>query len=390
VTKAADEEFTRRLRETVGTAAVGLLLLLTLLWAIEQLRALLVLMLFSLFCGFALEPAVNKLARRGWSRGRATAVVFLALSVVVAGFGVLLGTIVVQQVAELIKTLPDYARQVADFLHDKLGVDISGDDVVGSGGTVSEVSKYVLGGALGLGATFATLLFSLLTVATLTFFAAKDGPALRRAVCSTLRPDTQREVLRAWEIAIDRTAAYVSYRLILATLSAIVHGVALHFFDVPFAASLGIWVGVVSQFVPTVGTYIAGVVPVAIALGESPSTALWVLLFIAVYQQVENYLISPPLSARTMRIHPALGFVAAIGGVALIGPLGALLALPIVASVQSFVAVYVPEHEVIEDDLLSDHGGPVGDTLDEEPERPPADDPAAKKPAKKVAAKKKT
>ncbi|MFN2540491.1 MAG: AI-2E family transporter [Mycobacteriales bacterium] len=355
------DQFSRRLREVVLVAVAGILLLLTLLWSLEQLRALLVLVVFSLFCGFALEPAVNKLAGRGWPRGRATLAVFLALTLILGAFGVLLGTIVVQQVTALITALPDYARQVADFLRDQLGVDISGSDIAGTSGTVSQISKYVLGGALGVTATFATLLFSLLTVATLTFYAAKDGPRLRRAVCSLLPPTRQREVLRAWDLAIDRTASYVSYRLILAVVSAVVHGVALKLFDVPFAVSLGIWVGVVSQFVPTVGTYIAGIVPVAIALGESPRTALWVLLFIAIYQQVENYIISPPLSARTMKIHPAVGFVSAIAGVALIGPLGALLALPVVATVQSFLAVYVPRHPIIDDDLLSDDGGATDD-----------------------------
>jgi predicted PurR-regulated permease PerM len=281
-----------------------------------------------------------------------------------SAFAALLGTIVVQQVTDLVRNLPGYATQVADFLRDKLGVEISGSDIVGSAGNVGQVSRYVLGGALGIGATVATLLFSLLTVATLTFYAAMDGPRLRRAVCSMLPPARQREVLRAWEIAIDRTASYVYYRVILAVLSAVVHGVALKALGVPFAVSLGLWVGLVSQFIPTVGTYIAGVVPVAIALGESPRTALWVLLFIAVYQQVENYVISPPLSARTMKIHPAAGFIAAIAGVALLGPLGALLALPVVATVQSFLAVYVPRHAIIEDDLLSDEGGPTADPED--------------------------
>jgi predicted PurR-regulated permease PerM len=306
------------------------------------------------------------LARRGWGRGRATLAVYAGLAILIAGVGALLGTIVVQQVTDLIKSLPDYAQQGADFLHDKLGVDISGTDVAGTAGTVSQFSKYVLGGALGLGATFLSLLFSLLTIATLTFYFAMDGPRMRRAVCSLMPPARQREVLRALEIAIDRTAAYVYYRVILATISAVVHGVALHFLGVPFAVSLGIWVGLVSQFVPTVGTYIAGIVPIAIALGEGPHTALYVFVFIAIYQQIENYVISPPLSAHTMKIHPALGFIAAIAGVALIGPIGALLALPIVATVQSFLAVYVPRHEVVEDDLLSDEGGVTGDPEDAE------------------------
>jgi predicted PurR-regulated permease PerM len=360
-----DDRFTRRLRAVVVAAVVGVFLLMTLLWALERLRGLLVLVVFSLFCGFALEPAVNRLARRGWSRGTATLAVFFAVAVVFAAFGALFGTIVVQQVTDLVASLPDYTRRVADFLQERLGVDFSQTDVAGSAGTVRDISRSILGGALGFGATVATGLFSLLTIATLTFYAAKDGPRMRRAVCSMLPPARQREVLRAWEIAIDRTASYVYYRVVLAVLSAVVHAVALSLLGVPFAVTLGIWVGLVSQFIPTVGTYIAGVLPLAIALAQDPQTALYVLVFIVVYQQIENYVISPPLSARTMKIHPAVGFIAAIAGVALIGPVGALLALPVVATVQSFLAVYVPKHAIVEDDLLSDEGGPTAEKDEE-------------------------
>jgi len=356
--------FSRRVREAVATAVLGIFLLITLLWVIERLRGLLVLLVFSLFCGFALEPAVNKLARRGWSRGRATLALFGVLAVVFGGFGALFGTIVVQQVTDLVDRLPDYTTRVAAFLEDRLGVDISGGDVTSTNRDVGQLGRTVLGGALGFGATLATLLFSLLTVATLTFYAAMDGPKLRRAVCSRLPAATQREVLRAWEIAIDRTAAYVYYRVVLATISAVVHTIAFSVMDVSFAMTLGIWVGLVSQFVPTVGTYLAGMLPIAIALAESPRTALYVLALILVYQQVENYVISPPLSARTMKIHPALGFAAAIGGVALIGPLGALLALPVVATFQAFFAVYLPKHKIVEDELLQDAGGPVLESKD--------------------------
>jgi predicted PurR-regulated permease PerM len=356
------EVFTRRLREVVLAAIVGIFLLMTLLWALERLRGLLVLVVFSLFCGFALEPAVNRLARRGWSRGPATLAVFLALTAVIGAFAALLGSIVVRQIADLVSSLPDYTERVAEFLQDKLGVDLSNADIAGQAGTVGKISQSVVGGALGFGATIATGLFSLLTIATLTFYAVKDGPAMRRAVCTRLPPDKQREVLRAWEIAIDRTAAYVYYRVVLAVVSAVVHSVALSVMGVPFAVTLGIWVGLVSQFIPTVGTYIAGSLPLAVALAQSPRTALYVLVFIVIYQQVENYVISPPLSAHTMKVHPAVGFAAAIGGVALIGPVGALLALPIVATVQSFLVVYMPRHDIVEDDLLLDEGGPTAET----------------------------
>jgi predicted PurR-regulated permease PerM len=352
-----DAVFRRRTRDIVVAAVVGLFLLLTLLWALERLRGLLVLVVFSLFCGFALEPAVNRLARLGWPRGRATLAVCAALAAVMGAFAALFGSLVAKQVTSLVASLPDYARQVAAFLEDHLGVDVSGSDVAPTASTVSQISRSVVGGALGFGATVATLLFSLLTVATLTFYAAKDGPRMRRAVCSVLPAARQVEVLRAWDLAIDRTASYVYYRVILATISTIVHAIALSLFDVPFAITLALWVGLVSQFVPTVGTYIAGTLPLAVALAQDPTKALYVLVFIVIYQQLENYVISPPLSARTMKVHPAVGFVSAIGAVALIGPLGALLALPIVATVQSFLAEYVPRHTVVESDLLLEDGG---------------------------------
>ena len=352
-----DAGFARRVREVVLAAVVGVFLLLVLLWALERLRGLLVLVVFSLFCGFALEPAVNRLARRGWRRGRATLAVFLALAAVLGGFAALFGSLVARQVTSLVASLPEYARQIATFLEDKVGVDLSGTDIAPTASNVSQISRSVLGGALGFGATVLTLLFSLLTVATLTFYAAKDGPRMRRAVCSALPASRQVEVLRAWDLAIDRTASYVVYRVILATISIVVHAVAFSLFDVPFAFSLALWVGLVSQFVPTVGTYIAGILPIAVALAQDPQKALYVLVFIVVYQQLENYVISPPLSARTMKVHPAVGFVSAIGAVALIGPLGALLALPIVATVQSFLSEYVPRHAVVDNELLEEDGG---------------------------------
>ena len=99
------------------------------------------------------------------------------------------------------------------------------------------------------------------------------------AACSLLPPHRQRAVLRAWEIAIDKTGGYIYSRALLALISAVAHYIALAGLGVPYAVTLALWVGVVSQFIPAVGTYLAGAVPVLIALTRSPSTALWTLLF---------------------------------------------------------------------------------------------------------------
>jgi predicted PurR-regulated permease PerM len=120
---------------------------------------------------------------------------------------------------------------------------------------------------------------------------------------------------------------------------------------VPAPIPLALWVGFVSQFLPVVGTYLAGILPVLIAFLDSPVKALIVLGFIVVYQQIENYYFSPRITARTMELHPAVAFGSAIGGAFVLGAVGAVLALPAAAMVQALVSSWGRRHEVIDDPL---------------------------------------
>jgi predicted PurR-regulated permease PerM len=87
-------------------------------------------------------------------------------------------------------------------------------------------------------------------------------------------------------------------------------------------------------------------------LGE-PVDGLWVLITIAVYQQIENYLISPRITAHTMQIHPAVAFASVIAGSAILGVVGALLALPAAATIQSVISSVARRHEVSEELLAT-------------------------------------
>ena len=114
---------------------------------------------------------------------------------------------------------------------------------------------------------------------------------------------------------------------------------------------MAMWVGLVSQFLPVIGTYLAGLLPVLLTFIDSPLKALIALGFIAIYQQVENYLVAPKVTERTLELHPALAFGGALAGGALLGPVGAILALPAVAMVQALVSSLGQRHEVIVDPL---------------------------------------
>ena len=321
-------------------------------WLIRELRDLLLILLISLFLAFALEPAVNFLARRGWRRGAATGVIFLALVVAVAGFVAAMSVLVVDQVSSFADDAESYGNQIEEYAKDwfdaDIDVDETVDDLTAEDGPLRE---FAANNAADIAAAVVGGVFQAFTVALFTFYLIADGPRLRRTICSLLRPERQREVLRAWELAIDKTGGYIYSRTLLAGLSALATWVALTIIGVPYALALALWVGIISQFVPVVGTYIAGALPVVIAALSDPIDVIWTLAFIVLYQQIENYLLAPRITAHTMELHPAVAFGTVIAGAALIGPVGAVLALPAAAVGQAFISTYVQRHDVVESAL---------------------------------------
>ncbi|WP_336087617.1 AI-2E family transporter [Nocardia sp. SSK8] len=321
-------------------------------WILGKLQGLLTVLMVSLFLAFAIEPAVNWLAARGVRRGAGTGAVFVLLLVVIVAFVWTLGALLVNQVTMLVQNAPEYVQDIVDWINATFNQDLSGDDLTNYASEWSStIEKYLVGIAgnvWGIGTVAIGALFQLLGVLLFTFYFAADGPRFRTWVCSLLPPRQQKHVLRAWDIAVDKTGGYIYSRALLALCSAVAHYLALRIFDVPSAFALALWVGVVSQFIPTVGTYLAGALPVLVALVHNPITAVWILLFIIAYQQFENYVLQPRITATTLDMHPAVAFGAVIAGAALLGPTGALLAIPVTATLQGFAGAYVRRYEVTE------------------------------------------
>jgi predicted PurR-regulated permease PerM len=335
-------------------------------WAFERLQGLIVTLLVSLFLALAIEPAVNLLARRGLRRGLATMIVFLILFIVVGGFFFALGSLFFNEVNTIAKDLPDYVDGVITWVNNTFGTDLSTEDfqsgISVDSATLGRYGTQVATNVLGLGASVFGFIFRLFTILLFTYYLSAQGPQFRRHVVSLFPPARQGEVLRAWEIAIEKTGGYIYSRALMALISFVAHYILLMALDIPNALALAIWVGVVSQFIPTVGTYLAGAVPIIVALAEQPIDALWIFIFILCYQQFENYLLQPKITSRTVRIHPALAFGAVIAGASLLGALGAFIAIPIAASASAFLSTYVRRYEVADPSLASIGTEPKPDT----------------------------
>ncbi|MFD8158360.1 AI-2E family transporter [Streptomyces malaysiensis] len=321
-------------------------------WAFDQLTGLLLNILIAFFLALAIEPAVDRMAARGMRRGLATGLVFLAILIGTAGFFTLLGSMLADQIMTMVQDFPKYLDDVVSWINDTFHTHLSRLEiqdsllhsdwlqsyVKNSADNVLDVSTQVLGG-----------LFKTLTVTLFAFYFAADGPRLRRALCSVLPPTRQVEVLRAWEIAVAKTGGYIYSRGLMALISGVAHYILLEALGVPYAPALAVWVGLISQFIPTIGTYLAGALPMLIAFTIEPWYALWVLIFVVIYQQFENYLLQPRITARTVDIHPAVSFGSVIAGTALLGAVGALIAIPATATLQAFLGAYIKRYDVTDD-----------------------------------------
>ncbi|MDE0580699.1 MAG: AI-2E family transporter [bacterium] len=356
---------------TILTGAVALGGLYVLGWLIAELKMLIVIVLVSFFLSFALEPAVNRMERLGIRRGVGTGIMFLALLAAVGLFLWAIGTVLADQIGDFADDAPGYINDIEDWLEDTFDIEVDAQgllDEFQEGGAVANLATRLADNLINLGATVLQVLFQILTIALFTFYLVAEGPKLRRNICSLLPAERQRQVLSIWNLAIDKTGGYIYSRLILAVISFLVHWLVFWLVGAPFPVPMAMWVGLISQFVPVIGTYIAGALPVIIGLLDQPSTGLAMLIAIVVYQQVENYLLQPKVTAHTMEIHVTVAFGSVIVGSLLLGAVGAVLALPAAATIQAFLASYLERHEVVqelEDAEAAQHPErePLGDRL---------------------------
>ena len=334
---------------------------------VHRLAGFIQIIVISLFLSFAIEPAVDYLAKRGWRRGAATGLVFVAVLVAIAALIALLIPAVVSGTRQLISSLPDLVNNLARYLK-PFGIQLDQahieDQVRKYGSQLLTGAGSLLGGVVRVATGIVGGIFQALTIALFTFYMVAQGPQLRRTVCSRFRPDRQRRILFIWEQAIEQTGGYFYSRLLLAVINGVLMYAVLRWRGVPFAAPLAIFEGIVAEFIPIVGTYIGGAVPVLVALLYEPVDALIVLIWIVVYQQIENYFLSPRLTARTMSLPAPVAFAAALIGGALGGILFAFLALPAAGVILAAFRTYGRYYEVVEDDTVAPALTPEKTTAD--------------------------
>lgn len=369
-------------RHTIWRLVWVALLVLVLLEALQRMHSLVVMLIISLFFGIAMEPAVTHLhTRRGWRRGSATGLIFALVTggVVVLLFVLIPGLITVA--THIREKLPEWVAS----LNETFNLNISTSETSSSAADIEAAVKSWLQDhgmeLLGLAGSTIGMIFQFFTIAMFTFYFAADAPRLRSAVLRRLPPPRQARLGWAWDTAIQQTGGYFYSRMLLMLINGGLFFFAMMLVGVPWTIALpmSIFEGFVAEFIPAVGTYIGAAVPILLTLGlQGLWPAVILLIWTLIYQQVENYVLSPRISARTMEINGAVAFGSAMAGGALAGPMGAFMSLPIAALVTSFVKNYVRTYPLT---YHSQYDDPEAAPVEPEPAEPaPAHRPAGDRP----------
>jgi predicted PurR-regulated permease PerM len=321
-------------------------------WAFQSLGTFLFILLLAWLFSIAMEPPVLWMVRRGVRRGLATGIVLIVGLLLLAGVTALFGGVFVSQLSDLGSSLPNTMTSVVNWFNATFHTTFDLNNIASSiQVTPDRIGQWIGqygGGLLGIFGSVFAFIFDTLTILVFAYYFSADSPRLRQTIGSWLPPAYQRYFVTVWEISVEKTGGYVVSKVALAALSSFFHAVFFAIIGVPYWLPLGVFAGIVGQFIPTIGTYIGVVLPALFTLvSDKPINAVWIAIFATIYQQIENYIFTPRISRRTMDVHPAVALGSVIAGAALFGPVGALIGIPMAAAALAIIDTFTHRHELL-------------------------------------------
>ena len=317
-------------RTLLVVLVVGLVVVLAVL-SLDTLLSIFVAAIIAL----GLDPVVGWLVARGWTRGRAALVVFAALGLFVVTLVLLALGPVWDEVQDFFNQLPTYWDQFtqSDFFKNitsTAGADDKVRDALKDlAAGLPDAADTLLGIAGGI---FGSLL-SLVTLSFLALFLLMERPTITDWLFGFTPP----EVEARWHPVVENSIQAVSSSLIgnvaISVVAGTVAGVSSWLLGLPFPIVLGVITGLL-DLIPQVGATVAAIVLSVVAVTVSTGAVVATIVIQLVYQQVENYIIYPIVHRRAVELSPFTTIVAVLVASALLGVIGAILAVPFAAVIK--------------------------------------------------------
>jgi predicted PurR-regulated permease PerM len=304
--------------------------------AARRISHVLLLALVAFVLAVGLDPAVQWLGKLRIRRGWAVAIIFVGLVVFLALFVALLIPLLAREVPQFAAALPGYLADLQRrddwlgnaFRHANVSAEVR-QFIADLPSKIGESFTAIVGAA---GTAFGRV-FDVFTVGILCIYFMVALPRLPATIAKLVSRDRRAHVNLLLQRSFDKIGGYVSGNLITSAVCAAATVVALLALRIDYAVPLGLWAGV-ADLIPQVGAYLGALPAVLIALTEGPAYGVATVLFFIAYQQFENYLLAPRVYKSSIDLSPAAVIISTLAGGILAGFAGALLALPIAATIK--------------------------------------------------------
>jgi predicted PurR-regulated permease PerM len=338
----------------VGIRSAQILLLLTVavvsVYALMQIKLLVIPILIALILAAAIGPFVNMLRRRGLPGAAATGVAFVALLLLLAGVGTVIYFSVRSQWAELAQQASSGLDELEQFLlNGPIPIEKEQLDQAREGLIQFATSSQVRSGAItGLSVVTEFLAGSILMVVILFFF-LKDGAKIWNFFLRPFSGEREAKLRRSGKRTLEVLGGYVRGTAIVALVDAVAIGAALLILQVPLAFPLAIII-FMTAFIPLVGATVAGILAALVALvANGPVVALIVVAVVIAVNQLEGDLLQPIVMGNALKLHALVILMALTAGTILAGIVGAVLAVPLAAVIWAVIQVWTAEDPNLQD-----------------------------------------
>ncbi|MEH3089606.1 MAG: AI-2E family transporter [Microbacterium arborescens] len=320
---------------------LGALAAIVLGLAISSLSTVLIYVAIALFVALALDPVVRFLMRRGISRAWGIVITFAALALIIAGILWIVLPPVVRQVEQFVGDVPTIVNDLlrsdtVQWLESTFGDSLS--DVL------NEVQSFVTnpaniaaigGGLLQVGVSVVTAISGSIIVLVLSLYFLASLPRMKNSLVRLSPARSRATVADMTRQITESIGGYLSGMVVLALMNSVFAFIMLTILGVPFAALLAVLAFAIT-LIPLVGTVIFWVLASVVTLLTNPTAPLQALIFAGaylIYMQVEAYFLTPRVMNRTVSVPGSLVVIGALVGGTLLGLLGALVAIPVTASI---------------------------------------------------------
>ncbi|MEV7966185.1 AI-2E family transporter [Sphaerisporangium sp. NPDC088356] len=319
------------------TAALGVLTAWALAQALISSRSVIVLIVVAAFLAVGLNPVVEALQRRGMNRRWAISIVFLGVIAFFVLFGLAIVPPVSQESSDFVSAVPGYVQSLmANPTIKQLDTDYKILANIQTYITSGGLGATVAGGILGAGAVVLDAFFSGFTLLVLTLYFLGSLPVIKEYLL-LLVPASRRPRTRAMgDEILSGIGGYVAGNVLISVIAGGLSWLFLTIAGAKYALALALVVAV-TDLIPLVGATVGAVLVSAVGFLQSGTLGIACVIFFVVYQQVENYVIYPRVMSRSVDVAPAVSVIAALFGGALLGAVGALLAIPVAAAVALIV-----------------------------------------------------